>query len=113
MGDVDTIGPNKIELSIDTYDGSVPTEDQIRLIQELAVDYDYYMEILYNYLEVASEEYSLETIKQMYFLAAIELKKYNDHLLFTLEPSFGVRSLDNHFQCFQIANKTIMRHYET
>jgi len=112
MGDVDTIGPNKIELSIDTCGGSDPTEEQIRLIRELPADYDYYMEMLYTYLEVAFEEFSLETMKQMYFLAAIELNKHNNDLLFSLEPSFDVRSVYNHFQRFQIANKTVIKYYE-
>lgn len=108
FGRVDTITPNnEVELSVDPVNGTELSEEQIRLLQELPNDYNYYMEMLCTYLEVAFEEFSLETIKQMYFLAAIELKKYNSEWHFTLEPGPNVPSVYDHFQRFTIVNKMI------
>src|SRR3978361_1424373 len=75
MGIVDTIAPNnKIELSIEPSNGTELSDEQIKLMEELPIDYGYYIEMLYIYLEVAFEEFPLETIRQMYFLVATELK---------------------------------------
>jgi hypothetical protein len=108
MGNIDTISPdNKIELSVEPANGTELSEEQVKLLQELPDDYSYYREMLCTYLEVAFEEFSLETIKQMYFLAAIELKKYNGEWHFTLEPGPNVTSRYNHFRRFTIVNKMI------
>ncbi|MDB5144863.1 MAG: hypothetical protein JWQ66_3576 [Mucilaginibacter sp.] len=108
FGRVDTISPNsKLELSIEPSNGTEPSEEQIKSIQELPADYNYYMEMLYIYLDVAFDEVPLETIKQWYYLAAIELKKYNNEWFFTLEPGFNVPPIYNHFQRFSIVNKMI------
>ena len=108
MGEIDTISPdNKIELTVEPANGTELSEEQIKLLQELPDYYNYYMEIFYTYLDIAFDEFSLETIKQMYFLTAIELKRHNGEWYFTLEPGPNVPSIYNHFQRFTIVDKMI------
>jgi hypothetical protein len=111
MGNVDTIGPGKIELSIDTYEGSDPTKEQISIIQQLPHDYIYYMVSMLSYLEDKGA-LSYEEIKEMYCLGAIELAKYNDTILFRLLPTSEARGAYNHDQCFEMVDKVITRYYE-
>jgi hypothetical protein len=107
MGDVNTIVPNEIELRIETYNNSDPTEVQIELIQQLPSDCPYYMDICYAYLDEAYEKFSLEEIKKMYFLAAIELGRGNNRLTFTLEAYPFVNHKYDHFKYFTIVDKII------
>ena len=108
FGVVDTIVPDrKIELSIEPDNGTEISEEQIRLVQDFPADYNYYINMLFAYLESVYDELTLEAIKEMYFLAAIELKKYNSELHFTLEPNLNVQPKYDHFQRFIIVDKMI------
>jgi len=65
---VDTIAPNnEVELSVEPSSGTELSEEQIKLLQELPDDYNYYMEMLYTYLELVFEGFSWEIIKQCIF----------------------------------------------
>ncbi|RWY46248.1 hypothetical protein [Mucilaginibacter gilvus] len=109
FANVDSIGPNKIELSIRTSNDEEPTQNQVDLIRGLPTEYEYYITLLYAYLEESYPELSSENFEQIFPLATIELGANECEWLFTLEPNFDVPRQYDRFKYFTIIDKAIIR----
>jgi hypothetical protein len=113
FGRVDGISPNnKVELSISVDNDKQNILEKIELIKKFVQDYE---EIISKLYDLAFQKYkntkwekSLDEIKQMYFLASVNLKNDNKTWCITLEPDFNVTSIYNHFLRFTMIENNIV-----
>lgn len=102
------VNGSKVELTIDTLNGQSPTELQVKSIEEVINNILQYTNLLYSHLNVAYGDLSLDEIKNMYFLAAIEIKNNHNELWFTLEAMPHVFSIYDGFKRFTVIDKEIV-----
>ena len=72
FGRVHAISPsNEVELTINTVDKTEPTVEQIKLVENLALDYEFIISLLLTHLTTSfrgtPQEISLDKLRQMYF----------------------------------------------
>jgi hypothetical protein len=111
FGRVRGISPtNEVELTINTIENSHPSQDQLNLIKNLSVDYDFLINLLLTHLKKTinrtSPEISIDNLKEMYFLTAVELTANKNELWFTLEPG-DVATPFNFFPRFTVVDNKI------
>jgi len=99
---------NKVEFSIDTQSKQPPTSQQMLRIEEVVKNLSGYKELLYSHLKAAHDELSLEDIRKMYFLAAIEIKNGANELWFTLEPYHTNPSIFDGFKRFIVLDNKVI-----
>jgi hypothetical protein len=111
-GRVHTITPGKeVELSIHTVNKSKPTTEQIRLVENLPSGYERIVSLLMTHLTNSfcgtAQEISIDKLRQMYFLAGVELSSNNTEWRFTLEP-LDVPTPYNFFPRFTIIDNKVV-----
>ena len=113
FGLVDNICPdNKVELFISVENIDQSLNDKIELIKKMANDSENIVDDLYElaYKKYKDTEYevSRKEIEKMYFLTAVKLKEDNKTYWLTLEPSFNVNTIYNHFLRFTMRERKII-----
>ena len=112
FGRVKNISPdNEVELTINVDGKDQPLTNQAKLISDLADNYDRLMTMLYDYIQgsfaTTGDRKTIEDLKKMYFLTAVELKKDNKDWWIVLEPMFDVETIYNHFLRFTVRDMKI------
>ncbi len=112
FGRVHGVAPtSEIDLTINTVGNAEPTVEQIRSIESLPGDYEFIISLLLTHLSNSfrgtSQEVSIDSLRQMYLLCAVELKSDNSEWWFTMEPS-DVPTPYNFFPRFKVTNKRIV-----
>jgi|GEM_PF-3321077 len=102
------VAMNKVEFSIDTHSKKPPTTQQIIRLEEIVDNVNGYKELLYNHLKAAHDELSLEDIRKMYLLAAIEIKIDCNEVRFTLEANPTNPSIYDGFKRFTVLDKEVI-----
>ncbi len=111
FGRVKNISPdNEVELTINVNDKDQSLTKQTKLISDLADNYDYLMTMLYDYMRTSfartGDNKTVDNLKQMYFLTAVELKKDNQDWWIVLEP-FDVETIYNFFPRFTVRDMKV------
>jgi hypothetical protein len=112
FGCVKNISPdNEIELTINVDDKDQPLTNQTKLISDLADNYDRLMTTLFNYMRnsfaTTGDNKTVDDLKRMYFLAAVELKKDNKDWWIVFEPMFDVETIYNFFPRFTVRDMEV------
>ncbi|AGC78023.1 hypothetical protein LX97_03113 [Nonlabens dokdonensis] len=101
-----------IELTIEVEDQNVPSNKQIKQIQEFEKRWKSINDKLFQYMEECYRDSKWEKTKSelqtMYFLSAINLKKENFEWWIVLEPEFDVTTNFNFFPRFTLKNDEII-----
>lgn len=99
----------EIELSIENENLDVFSLDKTFIISDFLKEMASIEEKIYQYIfEKFQCEIPLETLKEMYFLSSLELKKDDKTWWIVYEPFYGVESIYNHFLRFTYINKIVV-----
>jgi hypothetical protein len=113
FGSVNSISPtNQVELTISIDNDNEDITYKIQLLNNFVADYNFIMKKLYDlsYLKYKGTKWekSLEEIKTMYFLTAVDLKSDDRTWWLVLEPNFDVTSIYNNFLRFTMVDRIIV-----
>jgi hypothetical protein len=110
FGDITTIlPPNKVTFKIYTYNGTIPTEQQVQLIQSLPKEIETYLNVLWDRLATTYSEFTALELQKMFFLESIAIASDNEKLTFTLEAIPNKPSRFDGFKYFDVTNKVITK----
>ena len=102
---------NDVELLIEVENSKQDLTEKTMLIKEFVNEIDLVMEILYTFIHkkcFTCSTKTLDDVKKMYHLCAIELKLDNKTWWIGLEPSFDNKTIYNHFLRFTLVNNEII-----
>ncbi|TBO40935.1 hypothetical protein [Pedobacter kyonggii] len=113
FGEVSNIHPNNnVELSISAETENQQIDDKVELVKKLASDYDAIIanlqHLIFRRFENTNFEKSLDDIKRMYDLVAVDLKSDNKTWWLVMQPDINVTSLYNHYQRFTMVDREII-----
>jgi hypothetical protein len=113
FGNVQNISKNNtVELSIEVESNSFPSPNQIAFAKRFAQHIEVTEQIIYDYIYKSFNEtewqMTKESLKRMYYLSALMLKRHSEDVWITLEPHADVPTIFNHFLRFTLRNNEIV-----
>jgi hypothetical protein len=99
---------NELELSFEVENQNQNLDNKIELMENFVNEISLVESYIYDFVQKRVSEKTIDEIKSIWFLSAIELKNDNENWWVTFEPNFDCETIYNHFLRFTFNNNKII-----